>query len=80
MDGEPIRVLASLDGGKVAEASERVARSLESSVKIAERLEAPLKFLLYSAGVGVITLSLSSLWFYFWRPRGYTGDDKNSKS
>lgn len=76
MDGEPIRVFASLDGGKVAEASERVARSLEASVKIAERLEGPLRFLLYSAGVGVVTLSLSSLWFCFWRPRG-TGGDKS---
>jgi len=49
MDGEPVKVIAVLDNG-------RLSQSIDRGVAVLERLEQPLRLALYSAAVALVAV------------------------
>ena len=56
MDGEPVRVLAALQG-RADDSVARIAGAIDRAVSVFERLESPMRTLLYAVSLGVAFVS-----------------------
>lgn len=69
MDGEPVKVLATLaDFGPVACGAERAAKAAERFVAVVERLEAPAKFALAGLAIAFVSMAATRWYEALYRP------------
>jgi len=69
MDGEPVKVLATLqDFGPVSRGADRVAMAAERLVAVVERLEAPAKFALAGLAIAVVSMAATRWYEALYRP------------
>lgn len=75
MDGEPIRVFATLEG-KMIDSTMKLTNCFERFVSVLERLETPLKFLLIGVGCGFVAMSAAHIHHTF--SKNKTEDDHSN--
>jgi hypothetical protein len=69
MDGEPVKVLATLqDFGSMARGADRVAVAADRLVAVIERLEAPTKCALAVLAVAVVSMAATRWYEALYRP------------